>query len=112
MKLIALEGHEITQRRTYKIDLVAKTIRFWQDHTRVWVDGGSESKLTFETPTELTFEATQKIGSMDSIVRTSFDRAIGSVDGTVRLRTTTLDRTSHFAGPCKAVTAPGQNNAF
>ena len=112
VKLTALEGNEITQRRTYKIDLAAKTIRFWQDHTGVWVDGGSESQLTFETPTELTFEGSHKIGTLDSFVRTSFDRAIGAVEGTVRLRGATFDRTSRFAGPCKAVDAPGQNNAF
>lgn len=112
VKLIAFEGNEITQRRTYMIDLTAKTLRFWQDHTGVWVNGGSESKLTFETPSELTFEANMMLGDFEQTTVTSFDRAIGAVEGSLRLRSDRSDRTTRFAGPCKAVEAPGQNNAF
>lgn len=112
VKMIAYEGYEITERRTYKIDLHAKTIRFWQNDTGDWVNGGSESKLIFESPTELSFESTNTIGKMLNIGHISFDRAIGAVEGTNRLRSDTYDRTSRFAGPCKSVAAPGLNNAF
>ncbi len=112
VKLKAFEGHEITQRRTYKIDLAAKTLRYWASDTQTWVNGGSESRLTFESPTELSFEATSKLGRFEENRVISFDRAIGAVEGSLTLRADTSDRTTRFAGPCKAVEAPGQNNAF
>ena len=112
VKLIAFEGNEITQRRTYKIDLVAKTLRFWQGDSGEWVNGGSESRLTFETPSNRTFESNMTLGHFEQTNVTSFDRAIGAVEGSLRLRSDTSDRTTRFAGPCKVVDAPGQNNAF
>lgn len=110
--LRAFEGHEITQRRTYKIDLIAKTLRYWVGDRETWVNGGSESRLTFETPTALRFEAKSTIGQFEETRVISFDRAIGAVEGSLNLHADTSDTTTRFAGPCKTVAAPGQNNAF
>jgi hypothetical protein len=85
VKLIAFEGKEITRRRTYKIDVVAKSLRYWQEHTGVWAHGGNESRLTFETPSELTFETSSMLGDLQETRMISFDRAIGAVEGSLRL---------------------------
>lgn len=112
VSLTMLDGRDITQRRTYKVDLTAKTLQFWDTEFQVWRSGPTEPRLLYETPGEISFEAISMLGRIEQTDTITFDRQIGAVDGTLRLKGPTMDQTSNFGGPCKAVAAPGLNNAF